>query len=138
MAEFTTDHATIRQWAESHRAFLDQIERVVPPGLEVHLVLDNLKTHRTRLIHDWLVKRPRFHLHFTPASASRLNLVECWFALLSRRRLERGAFTSTDDLERESDPRLHRRGQRRSEAPRVDQDRRRHPRQRRPLPPTNF
>jgi transposase len=100
MAEFTTDHATIRQWAESHRAFLDQIERVVPPGLEVHLVLDNLKTHRTRLIHDWLVKRPRFHLHFTPASASRLNLVECWFALLSRRRLERGAFTSTDDLER--------------------------------------
>jgi transposase len=82
------------------RAFLDQIERVVPPGLEVHLVLDNLTTRRTRLIHDWLVKRPRFHLHFTPTSASWLNLVECWFALLSRRRLERGAFTSADDLER--------------------------------------
>jgi len=65
----------------------------------VHLILDNLKTHRTRLIHDWLVKRPRFHLHFTPTSASWLNLVECWFALLSRRRLERGAFTSTADLE---------------------------------------
>jgi transposase len=81
------------------RAFLDQVERGVPPGLEVHLVLDNLKTHKTRLIHDWLVKRPHFHLHFTPTSASWLNLVECWFALLSRRRLERGAFTSTDDLE---------------------------------------
>jgi transposase len=71
----------------------------VPPDLEVHLVLDNLKTHKTQLIHDWLVKRPRFHLHFTPTRASWLNLVECWFALLSRRRLERGAFTSTASLE---------------------------------------
>ncbi len=82
------------------RAFLDRVEGGVPPDLDVHLVLDNLKTHKTRLIHDWLVKRPRFHLHFTPTSASWLNLVECWFALLSPRRLERGAFTSTDDLER--------------------------------------
>jgi transposase len=81
------------------RAFLARVESRVPPGLEVHLVLDNLKTHKTQLIHDWLVKRPHFHLHFTPTSASWLNLVECWFALLSRRRLERGAFTSTDDLE---------------------------------------
>src|SRR6478752_9330822 len=81
------------------RAFLDRVERNVPSGLEVHLVLDNLKTHKTRLIHDWLVKRPHFHLHFTPTSASWLNLVECWFALLSRRRLERGAFTSIGDLE---------------------------------------
>jgi len=81
------------------RAFLDRVERGVPPGLEVHLVLDNLKTHKTRLIHDWLIKRPHFHLHFTPTGASWLNLVECWFALLSRRRLERGAFTSTGDLE---------------------------------------
>ena len=81
------------------RTFLDRVERSVPPGLEVHLVLSNLKTHKTRLIHDWLLKRPRFHLHFTPTSASWLNLVECWFALLSRRRLERGAFTSTGELE---------------------------------------
>jgi transposase len=81
------------------RAFLDRVEGAVAPGLEVHLVLDNLKTHKTRLIHDWLVKRPRFHLHFTPTSASWLNLVECWFALLSRRRLGRGVFTSTGDLE---------------------------------------
>ena len=81
------------------RAFLDRVESSVPPDLEVHLVLDNLKTHKTRLIHNWLVKRPRFHLHFAPTSASWLNLVECWFALLSRRRLERGAFTSTGDLE---------------------------------------
>ncbi len=82
------------------RAFLDTIERSVPPHLEVHLVLDNAATHKTRLVHDWLVKRPRWHLHFTPTSASWLNLVECWFALLSRRRLARGAFTSVQDLER--------------------------------------
>ncbi len=80
------------------RAFLDRVEQGVAPDLEVHIVLDNLKTHRTQLIHDWLVKRPRFRLHFTPTSASWLNLVECWFALLSRRRLERGAFTSTAGL----------------------------------------
>jgi transposase len=81
------------------RAVLDRVECSVPRDVEVHLVLDNLKTHRTRLIHEWLVKRPRFHLHFTPTSASWLNLVECWCALLSRRRLERGAFTSVGDLE---------------------------------------
>jgi transposase len=81
------------------RAFLDRVESSVPPGLEVHPVLDNLKTHKTRPVHDWLVKRPRFHLHFTPTSASWLNLVECWFAVLSRRRLGRGTFTSTQDLE---------------------------------------
>jgi transposase len=81
------------------RAFLDTIEASVPPELEVHLVLDNAATHKTKLVHDWLVKRPRFHLHFTPTAASWLNLVECWFALLSRRRLERGVFTSTQELE---------------------------------------
>ena len=88
-----------RHRAVEFRAFLDQIEAAVPGGLDVHLVLDNLKTHKTRLVHDWLVTRPRWQLHFTPTSASWLNLVECWFALLSRRRLQRGAFTSTDDLE---------------------------------------
>ena len=81
------------------RAFLDQVEQSVAADLEVHLVLDNLKTHKTKLVHDWLVEHPRFHLHFTPTSASWLNLVECWFSVLSRRRLERGAFTSTEDLE---------------------------------------
>lgn len=82
------------------RAFLDAIEQSVPPDLDVHLVLDNAATHKTRIVHDWLVKRPRFHLHFTPTSASWLNLVECWFAVLSRRRLARGAFTGVQELER--------------------------------------
>ena len=80
------------------RAFLDRVEAAVPAGLDVHLVLDNLKTHKTRLVHDRLVKRPRWHLHFTPTGASWLNLVECWFALLSRRRLARGAFAGIDHL----------------------------------------
>jgi transposase len=61
-------------------------------------VLDNAATHKTRIVHDWLVKRPRWHLHFTPTSASWLNLVECWFSLLTRRCLQRGAFASTDGL----------------------------------------
>jgi transposase len=88
-----------RHRAPEFRAFLDQVEAAAPCGLDVHLVLDNAATHKTRLVHDWLVKRPRFHLHFTPASASWLNLVECWFAVLTRRRLARGVFTSTGELE---------------------------------------
>ena len=71
----------------------------MPTDLDVHLVLDNASTHKTRLIHDWLLKRPRWHLHFTPTSASWLNLVECWFSLLTRRCLQRGAFRTTASLE---------------------------------------
>ncbi|WP_083531010.1 IS630-like element ISMex18 family transposase [Methylobacterium sp. AMS5] len=81
------------------RAFLDQVEADVPKDLDVHLVLDNAATHKTKLIHDWLLKRPRWHLHFTPTSASWLNLVEGWFALLTRRQLQRGVFETTGDLE---------------------------------------
>ncbi|TXN25573.1 IS630 family transposase [Methylobacterium sp. WL30] len=92
-------HCTGRHRSIEFRDFLDQIEAVVPSDLDVHLVLDNAATHKTKLIHDWLVKRPRWHLHFTPTSASWLNLVEGWFALLTRRRLQRGAFQQTSDLE---------------------------------------
>ena len=88
-----------RHRAIEFRAFLDEVEAAVPPDFGVHLVLDNAATHKTRLVHDWLVKRPRWHLHFTPTSASWLNLVEGWFALLTRRRLQRGCFSSTADLE---------------------------------------
>ena len=88
-----------RHRAVEFRAFLDQVEAVVPADLDVHLVVDNAATHKTKLVQDWLLKRPRWHLHFTPTSASWLNLVEAWFALLTRRRLQRGVFTSTADLE---------------------------------------
>lgn len=81
------------------RTFLDTIEKNVPPNLDVHLILDNYGTHKTRLIHDWLAKRPRFHLHFTPTSASWLNLVERWFADLTEKQLRRGVHRSTKELE---------------------------------------
>jgi len=81
------------------RAFLDQIERSVPPDLDVHLVLDNASTHKAPLIQRWLAKRPRYHPHFTPNSGSWLNLVESWFALLTARQLRRGSFRSTRALE---------------------------------------
>jgi len=88
-----------RHRAVEFRAFLDQVEALVPADLDVHLVLDNAATHKTKTIQNWLVKRPRWYLHFTPTSASWLNMVEGWFALLTRRRLQRGVFTSTADLE---------------------------------------
>jgi transposase len=81
------------------RTFLDTIEKNVPPNLDVHLILDNYGTHKTQLIHDWLAKRPRFHLHFTPTSASWLNLVERWFADLTEKQLRRGVHRSTKELE---------------------------------------
>jgi transposase len=80
------------------RNFLDTIEKRVPEELDVHLILDNYGTHKTKLIRDWLAKRPRFHLHFTPTSASWLNLVERWFALLTERQLRRGVHRSTKEL----------------------------------------
>jgi len=59
-----------RQRLVEFRRFLDTIEQNVPPQLEIHLILDNCGTQKTQLIRDWLIKRPRFHLHFTPTSAS--------------------------------------------------------------------
>ena len=81
------------------RKFLDQIDAAVPLDLDVHLVLDNYATHKTPIIQRWLAKRPRYHLHFTPTSASWLNLVERWFAALTEKQLRRGAFRSTRELE---------------------------------------
>ena len=88
-----------RHRAVEFRACLDQIDRRVPPDLDVHLVLDNASTHKAPLIQQWLLKRPRYHLHFTPTSGSWLNLVEAWFALLNARQLRRGKFRSTRSLE---------------------------------------
>jgi transposase len=88
-----------RHRSQEFRNFLDTIEKNVPAELDVHLILDNYGTHKTQLIRDWLVKRPRFHLHFTPTSASWLNLVERWFALLTEKQLRRGVHRSTRELE---------------------------------------
>ena len=72
------------------RRFLDTIEHNVPAELDVHLILDNYGTHKTQRIRRWLAKRPRFHLHFTPTSASSLNLVKRSFAELTEKQIRRG------------------------------------------------
>lgn len=78
--------------------FLKTIDRAVPRGLQVHLILDNYATHKHPNIHTWLEKHPRFHLHFTPTSSSWLNLVERWFRELTDKALRRGVFHSVPDL----------------------------------------
>lgn len=79
-------------------AFLKTIEKEVPRGLEVHLIIDNYATHKHANVKAWLEKHPRFHLHFTPTSSSWLNLVERWFRDLTERALRRGVFHSVPDL----------------------------------------
>jgi len=88
-----------RHRAIEFRKFLDTIDSSVPLHLDVHLILDNYATHKTRLIQRWLVKRPRFHLHFTPTGSSWLNLVESFFSILTRKQLQRGVHRSTRELE---------------------------------------
>jgi transposase len=79
--------------------FLKIIDGAVPQDLDLHLVLDNYATHKTPRVKEWLIKHPRFHLHFTPTSASWLNLVERWFAELTNRKLKRSAHRSVTELE---------------------------------------
>lgn len=81
------------------RNFLDKIDDSVPPDMDVHLILDNSSIHKTALIQRWLLKRPRYHLHFTPTGSSWLNLVERWFAELTQKQLRRGVHRSTRELE---------------------------------------
>ena len=88
-----------RHRAVEFRKFLDAIESQVPAGLEVHLIADNYATHKTALIRNWFAKRPRFQIHFTPTSASWLNLVERWFGLLTEKQLRRGVHQSSGELE---------------------------------------
>ena len=73
------------------RKFLNTINDAVPDGFDVHVVLDNSTTHKTPEIHRWLLRHPRFTFHFTPTSSSWLNLVERWFAELTRKLLQRSA-----------------------------------------------
>ncbi len=82
-------------------AFLELVEESVPPGLDVHLVLDNYGTHKTPQVKRWLLRHPRFHVHFTPTSSSWINLVESFFSLVARRVLKRGVHRSTFALERD-------------------------------------
>src|SRR5680860_877661 len=84
--------------AEQFIKFLNKINREVPDHLDVHLVLDNLGTHKTPKVHRWLLRHRRFHLHFTPTYSSWLNMVERWFSALTTKLLQRGAHRSVKEL----------------------------------------
>jgi len=103
-----------RHRAIEFRKFLDRIDDAVPTELDIHLILDNASSHKTALITRWLAKRPRYHVHFTPTSASWINLVERLFSELTTKQLQRGVHRSVDALvatiyrflaERNKDPR---------------------------------
>ena len=81
--------------------FLNQLEKQIPPDLEVHLIRDNYSTHKSATVERWCKprKRRRFHFHFTPTSSSWLNQVERWFGLITDRMIRRGTFYSVQELE---------------------------------------
>jgi transposase len=81
------------------RSFLQRIDTEVPEDLEIHVILDNYGTHKTPLIHRWLARHPRFHLHFTPTYSSWINQVERFFAELTQKQIRRGTHRSTRALE---------------------------------------
>ena len=84
--------------AQDFVAFLGDLDASVAPTLQIHVVLDNLATHKAPAVHRWLLRHPRFHLHFTPTYASWLNLVERFFGLLTANALKRGSHTSVPQL----------------------------------------
>jgi transposase len=89
---------TPRHRAEEFRRFLNLIDKTVPDGLDVHVVLDNSSTHKAPTIQRWLVRHPRFTFHFTPTYSSWLNLVERWFAELTTKWIKRGSHRSVREL----------------------------------------
>lgn len=95
--------SVIAETKAQHRAkdfvdFLRTIDKSVEPELEVHVILDNLSAHKAPPVKRWLLRNPRFHLHFTPTYASWLNLVERFLALLTEEALKRGSHTSIPAL----------------------------------------
>lgn len=88
-----------RHRSREFRRFLETIDHSVSAELDIHLILDNYGTHKTAHVRRWLARHPRFHVHFTPTSASWLNLVERWFATLTEKQIKRGAHRSTRALE---------------------------------------
>jgi len=83
---------------EEFLKFLRKVDRETPAGAQLHLVIDNYATHTHANVKQWIAKHRRFHLHFIPTSSSWLNLVERWFAEITRKRIRRGSFQSVPDL----------------------------------------
>ena len=90
----TAPKHTHRQWLD----FLKQIDRETPPGLALHLIVDNYATHKHAKVKAWLAKHPRFHLHFVPTGSSWLNLVERFFRDLNQQAILPGSFGSVPEL----------------------------------------
>ena len=84
--------------AVDFRDFLDDIDRQTRPGLDIHVICDNLSAHKAPAVHKWLLAHPRVQLHFTPTYSSWISQIERWFAELQRRCLDRGVFCSLDEL----------------------------------------
>ncbi len=87
-----------RHRSTEFKSFLDRIDKEVPAELDVHLILDSYGTHKTPLIKGWLVRHPRFHVHYTPTYSSWINQVERWFSILTEKQLRRGTHRSTRAL----------------------------------------
>ena len=92
-----TQQTRARHQGEDFLAFLRQVEQAYPDG-ELHVVLDNVSTHKTPDVVQWLTERPRITFHFTPTSASWMNQVETWFGILTRQAIRRGSFRSVKEL----------------------------------------
>ncbi|HEY1168060.1 MAG TPA: IS630 family transposase, partial [Candidatus Limnocylindrales bacterium] len=92
-----TAQARARHTAADFLAFLRQVERAYPEG-ELHVVLDNVSSHKTPAIREWLEVHPRVSFHFTPTSASWMNQIETWFGILSRQAIRRGSFRLVKEL----------------------------------------
>ena len=88
-----------RHRAQEFRGFLDEVEHNVPTDLDIHVIMDNASSHKTKLIRNWFARRPRWHPHFTPTSASWLNQVERFFGALAEKKIKRGAHRSVGELE---------------------------------------
>ena len=99
----TLDGSVVGQCLPRHRhqeflKFLRHLDREFPGERELHLIVDNYRTHKHDNVEAWLAKHPRFHLHFTPTSSSWLNLVERWFRELTDKAIRRGVFHSVPEL----------------------------------------
>jgi len=92
-----TGQTRARHTAADFLAFLRQVERAYPDG-DLHVVLDNVSTHKTAAVREWLDQHPRITFHFTPTSASWMNQVETWFGILTRQAIRRGSFRSVKEL----------------------------------------
>lgn len=92
-------HCRRRHRSKEFLTFLRKIDKDVPKPLDVHVVMDNYGTHKTKAVRDWFLRRPRFQPHYTPTYSSWLNLVERFFGLLTERQIRRGVYRSTRQLE---------------------------------------